>query len=171
MGTFRLSPALKAKGEQAEQDFRAWLDWSRVAYMYVEQSPLYVPESLRGRIKRPDFLVGVPRVGLMAFDVKAKQVNDGMLIFDHAEVEKLALFASMFHLTLHFVCMVGSDDSAQRWVPLNELAQAPAEWRRRQRVVRYPFERAVTIPADLPFLQALCRICSLPDASQAPSGR
>lgn len=71
---FTLPPELKAKGEQAEAAFRDWLNRSGVAYMYVEQSPLTVPERLRGRIKRPDYLVGIPHAGILAFDVKAKSI-------------------------------------------------------------------------------------------------
>lgn len=84
---FTLSPELKAKGEKAEADFRAWLNRSGVAYMYVEQSPLTVPEALRGRIKRPDYLVGIPHAGTLAFDVKAKYVYADHFIFDEDEVQ------------------------------------------------------------------------------------
>ena len=45
---FHLPPALKAKGDQAEAAFRAWLNQSGVAFLYVEQSPLNVPDKLRG---------------------------------------------------------------------------------------------------------------------------
>jgi Holliday junction resolvase len=98
-------PELKAKGEQAETDFRDWLNWSGVGYMYVEKSPLNVPERLRDRIKRPDYLAGIPHAGILAFDVKAKSVYDGDFIFDWEEIEKLARFARLFNLTGYFACL------------------------------------------------------------------
>lgn len=55
---FRLPADRKAKGEEAEASFRTWLNQSGVAFLYVEQSPLNVHDRLRGRIKRPDYLVG-----------------------------------------------------------------------------------------------------------------
>jgi hypothetical protein len=67
-GMFTLPPELKAKGQQAEADFRDWLNRSGVGYMYVEHSPLHVPERLRGRINWPDYLVGIPHAGTPAFD-------------------------------------------------------------------------------------------------------
>jgi hypothetical protein len=61
-----------------------------------------VPESLRGRIKRPDYLVGIPHGGILAFDVKAKSISDGHFIFELDEVEKLVRFARLFNLTVYF---------------------------------------------------------------------
>jgi hypothetical protein len=67
----RIDPADAAKGAAAERAFQAWLDGSVLPHMYVEQSPRTVPVPLRGQIKRPDYLLGIPGVGLVAFDVKA----------------------------------------------------------------------------------------------------
>lgn len=89
-GMIQLSPELKAKGEHAEAAFRAWLNRSGVAFLYVEQSPLNVPDKMRGWIKRSDYLVGIPYAGSMAFDVKAKSTYDDKLIFEVGELDKLA---------------------------------------------------------------------------------
>ena len=92
------SPADRAKGEAAEHAFAHWLDASVLPHLYVEQSPLTVPAPLRGQIKRPDYLVGIPGVGLVAFDVKAKTVYEREgLIFDLDEVLKPVSYT---HLTL-----------------------------------------------------------------------
>ncbi|TPK79020.1 hypothetical protein FJ936_30025 [Mesorhizobium sp. B2-4-13] len=155
---FTLSAELKAKGALAEAAFAAWLDSSGVAYMYVEQSPFTVPAGLKGRIKRPDYLVGLPHIGLLAFDVKAKSVYRGKLVFELAEVERLACFARMFHLTLYFVCVDGDDAELHRWVPLAELARRPVEVRNRRRVVTYPAAEAHQARLALPFLDVLFQV-------------
>jgi len=54
-----------------------------------------VPVPLRGRIKGPDLLVGIPGAGLVAFDVKSKTICP-----DRAEIQKLRDFAGLFHLTV-----------------------------------------------------------------------
>ena len=64
----------RIQGAAAEDRFRAWLDRCHLPHIYVEQSPLTFPENLHGTIKRPDFLVGVPTIGTIAVDVKAKRV-------------------------------------------------------------------------------------------------
>jgi hypothetical protein len=55
-----IAPADAAKGEAAELAFRQWLDAAVLPHIYVEQSPLTVPVPLRGQIKRPDYIVGIP---------------------------------------------------------------------------------------------------------------
>lgn len=152
---FILPAALKAKGEQAEAGFRAWLDWSGVAYMYVEQSPLTVPAGLRGRIKRPDYIVGIPHAGSLAFDVKAKTDYEGVLIFDAAEVAKLALFARLFNLTPYFACLDLDDERRHWWVPLAELQLRLPERRGKRAVLTFPITEALEVQAEQSFLEAV----------------
>lgn len=156
---FRLSPDLKAKGERAEAAFRSWLNESGVAFLYIEQSPLNVPDALRGRLKRPDYLVGVPFTGMMAFDVKAKTAYDGKLLFEVGEVDKLARFADFFHLTVHFACLDLDQPDRLYWVPLRGLIGRTPERRGRARVLTYSLDEAFTVGLDEPFLQAAMRLC------------
>lgn len=153
---FRLPPELKAKGEKAEADFRAWLNRSGVAYMYVEQSPLTVPEGLRGRIKRPDYLVGLPHAGIFAFDVKAKTVYDGHLIFDREEIEKQFRFARQFNVTCYLACLDLEREGHHWWVPLADLMMQEPQWRARRRVVEVKVAHAFSVNmAELSFLGAV----------------
>lgn len=96
--------ARKAQGEAAEARFRAWLDRCVLPHMYVEQSPLTVPASLRGEIKRPDFLVGLPTIGTLAFDVKAKTVYQDAILIDADEHRTFRNFETFFNITLWYVC-------------------------------------------------------------------
>lgn len=155
-GMFRLSPELKAKGDKAEADFRAWLNRSGVAFMYVEQSPLTVPEAMRGRIKRPDYLVGVPRTGTLAFDVKAKTLYEGRLIFDVAELEKQQRFARMFNLTTLLACLDLEQDGHLWWVELTELLARKPEWRGKRQVITMEVNKAYAVnTSELSFLGAV----------------
>jgi hypothetical protein len=157
-GMFRLSPELKAKGERAESAFRSWLNESGVAFLYIEQSPLNVPDAQRGRLKRPDYLVGVPFTGMMAFDVKAKTAYDGKLLFEVGEVDKLARFADFFHLTVHFACLDLDRPEQIHWVPLRGLIGRTPERRGRARVLAYPLDEAFMVSLDEPFLEASRRL-------------
>lgn len=96
--------AMKAQGNAAEAKFMAWLDRCSLPYMYVEQSPLTVPEGFRGEIKRPDFLVGIPTVGLIAFDVKAKTVYNDTVIIDAYEHRTFKNFETCFNITVWYAC-------------------------------------------------------------------
>lgn len=151
---FKLPAELKAKGEQAEAAFRAWLNRSGVAFLYVEQSPLNVPDKMRGKIKRPDYLVGIPYAGSMAFDVKAKTAYDDHLLFDVGEVDKLARYSAHFHVSVYFACLDLEAPERFYWVALRDLIGRVPEWRGKARVVAIPTAEAFEVTFTLPFLDA-----------------
>lgn len=94
----------RRQGEAAEMRFRAWLDRCALPHIYVEQSPLTIPAALKGEIKRPDFLVGIPAIGTIALDVKAKSVYGDTLIFDHYEHRTLLNFELYFSMSVWLAC-------------------------------------------------------------------
>lgn len=94
----------KAQGQAAEDRFRAWLDRCHLPHIYVEQSPMTIPQHLRGEIKRPDFLVGIPTIGTIAVDVKAKQVFRDTFIIDAYEHRTLLAFETFFNTSVWFAC-------------------------------------------------------------------
>lgn len=117
----RIDPADKAKGDRAELRFRQWLDADVLPHLYIDQTPMSVPAPMRGQIKRPDYIVGVPGVGAVAFDVKAKGIFNGHLVFDLEEVRRLRLFARVFHMTVYFACLDPDGGHLSYWVRLDQL--------------------------------------------------
>ena len=103
----------KAQGDAAEARFRAWLDRCMLPHIYVEQSPMTLPHGLSdshgGRIKRPDFLVGIPPIGTLAFDVKAKTIYDHHILIDAAEHAALLHFEQFFSIAVWFICFPPGD--------------------------------------------------------------
>ena len=59
----------------------------RLPFIYVTRDLQSVPRLFRGSLKRPDYLVALPFVGTMAFDVKAKNLYEGCFVFDVAEIK------------------------------------------------------------------------------------
>lgn len=94
----------KVQGQAAEDRFRAWLDRCHLPHIYVEQSPFTFPEHLKGEIKRPDFLVGIPSIGTIAVDVKAKRVYQDAILIDTAEHHTLLMFETCFNISVWFAC-------------------------------------------------------------------
>ena len=77
------------KGEGGERALQDWLDRSRLAYLYLDQTPLTIPAAHRADIKRPDFLVAVDGLGTIAVDAKAKSFIDGCFVLDASERRRL----------------------------------------------------------------------------------
>lgn len=62
----QVSPELQARGADAEASFQAWLDESRLPFLYATQNQQSVPKHFKGQLKRPDYLVALPFVGMTA---------------------------------------------------------------------------------------------------------
>ncbi|MFY0689169.1 MAG: hypothetical protein JXQ90_18510 [Cyclobacteriaceae bacterium] len=63
-------------GEDGEKLFKEWLDKSGLAYLYVKQDPdQYATLFGNQNVKRPDFLVLLDSIGLIAVDVKNYQLS------------------------------------------------------------------------------------------------
>jgi hypothetical protein len=150
-----------AKGVAAERTFAAWLDASVLPHLYIDQTPLTVPEHLRGEIKRPDYLVGIPWLGLIAFDVKAKTIFGGKLIFDLDEVRKLRVFSRFFHLTVFFACLDPDGGPNGYWVRLDQLDEVPAVRRNGRLTLALPCSAALPVSLNHPFYEAFMRAVAL----------
>lgn len=77
------------QGEGGERALQDWLDRSRLAYLFLDQTPLTIPATLRADLKRPDFLVAVEGLGTVAVDAKAKSFIDGCFVLDISERRRL----------------------------------------------------------------------------------
>lgn len=81
-------------------------------HMFIEQSPLTMPESLKDEIKRPDFLVGIPAIGTIAVDMKAKRVYADTIIIDAYEHRTLLNFETFFSTSVWFACFPPDEANA-----------------------------------------------------------
>ncbi len=136
----------KAIGAAAEDRFRAWLDRCHLPHIYVEQSPMTIPQHLRGEIKRPDFLVGIPTIGTIAVDVKAKQVYQDAIIIDAYEHRTLLNFETFFNISVWFACFPPDTPYACHLFLNRSLAGLPTSRLKGKDVVAVPLK--MTRPAD-----------------------
>lgn len=148
-----IKPEHVARGQEAEAHFQAWLEASRFPYFYIDQSVSTFARHLRGDLKRPDYFVGIRGVGLIGFDVKAKTVYRGALIFDAEEIRRLANFGILFNVSVYFACLKPRGSGAWwAWVP--ELAlRAPATHQRG--VISMPVRELQSVSFRTPFDVAL----------------
>jgi hypothetical protein len=131
----------RARGLAAENRFRAWLDRCTLPHIFVEQSPFTIPQSLKGDIKRPDFLVGIPAIGTIAVDVKAKSVYDDAIIIDAYEHRTLMNFETFFSMSVWFACFPPDEPHTCLLVLNRTLAGLP--------VTRRKSDDAITVPLKL----------------------
>ncbi len=151
----------RAQGDAAEQKFRAWLDRCILPHMYVEQSPLTVPKGLKGEIKRPDFLVGVPTIGTLAFDVKAKTVYDNQIIIDAYEHRTFQNFETFFNMRVWYVCFPPDELSTCHLFLNSDLTGLPIVNRRGQASIAMPIKDTATADPRRDFMGVLLSAISL----------
>ncbi len=151
----------RAQGDVAEQKFRDWLDRCVLPHMYIEQSPLTVPKGLTGEIKRPDFLVGIPTIGTLAFDVKAKTVYDNSIIIDAYEHRTFMNFETFFNMTVWYVCFPPEGQHICHLFMNRNLATLPVSKRRGEASIAMPLKDAVTADSRRDFMAVLLSAISL----------
>jgi hypothetical protein len=120
-----------------------------------------MPQPLRGEIKRPDFLVGVPTIGTIAVDVKAKRVYADTLIIDAYEHRTLLNFETFFNITVWFACFPPDEPHTCHLFLNRALAGLPTKTVKSKQVIPVPLR--VTKPADerRDFMAALLGAISL----------
>ena len=158
----RLSPSeRRQQGDAAEQKFMGWLDRCVLPYMYVEQVPLTVPKGLKGEIKRPDFLVGIPTIGTIAIDVKAKTVYDNAIIIDAYEHRTFQNFETFFNITVWYVCFPPGDPVTCHLFMNRELGRQPTIERKGAASIAMPLRDTVTADPRREFMAVLLSAISL----------
>jgi hypothetical protein len=156
-----LPSELIARGAAAERDFQAWLDASTLPYIYANQSQETVPEPYRASLKRPDYIVSLPYIGAMAFDVKSKSLYEEAFIFDASEVDRLATFDQLFRITTFFACLDPEGSPVSVWFRVSDLATYEITRRGGKRVLIVPFAHGLVVDMRSPFQEAFGRVISL----------
>src|SRR4249919_441292 len=92
------------QGEGGERALQDWLDRSRLAYPFLDQTSLTMPATHRADIKRPDFLVAIEGLCTVAIDAKAKAFIGGHFVLDASERRRLDGFESEFGMPVWYAC-------------------------------------------------------------------
>jgi hypothetical protein len=151
----------RAIGAAAEDRFRAWLDRCHLPHIYVEQSPMTIPQHLKGEIKRPDFLVGIPTIGTLAVDVKAKTVYDDAILIDAYEHRTLAAFETFFNLSVWFACFPPNAPHTGYLFLNRDLARLPVTTVKGTPAIAVPLRLTRAVDERRDFMAALLGAISL----------
>ena len=116
---------------QVEQAFKEWLDSKNYPYLRIDDSIDTMPEFFRGVTKRPDFLLVVRHLGIIAIDVKEGEPYPGkdFILDEKEEVIKYLQFERVMRLPVWFV--FGSQKyqySTWYWIPLSKKVEK-TDWK------------------------------------------
>jgi len=100
---FKTSENRIDKGRQGETDFNNWLHNNGLSYLYVDQSIETFSTLFKGNVKRPDFLLLLESVGMIAIDVKNhKQYKNTYSLNMESEFLRSLSFERLFRLPLWY---------------------------------------------------------------------
>ncbi len=161
-----LSPEQRiARGEGGERALQDWLDRSKLAYLFLDQTPLTMPAMHRADLKRPDFLVAIEGLGTIAVDAKAKAFIDGHFVLDASERRRLDGFESVFGIPVWYACFPPGDPWLAYLFSNRELIGAAVIHDPARQIIRAPLSLGFAAPpASVSFAAALLR-AGAPDAA------
>ena len=119
------------------------------------------PESLHGKIKRPDFMVGVPTIGTIAADVKAKRIYADSIIIDADEHRTLVNFETYFSTSVWFACFPPDEPHVCHLILNRNLAGLPVTGRKGKPSIAVPLKLARLADERRDFMAALLGAISL----------
>jgi hypothetical protein len=154
-----LSPIQRIEqGEGGERALQDWLDRSRLAYLFLDQTPLTMPATHRADIKRPDFLVAIEGLGTVAVDAKAKAFIDGHFVLDASERRRLDGFETAFGIPVWYACFPPNEPDLCHLFRNRELMGAAVIHDPARQIIRSPLILGFTFePASVSFAAALLR--------------
>lgn len=109
------------KGNRGEERLNAWFSNQGMSYVYVNQSPKYFASLFQGEVKRPDFLLLMESIGILAVDAKNCRLSKyGNYTLSHEELRKAANFERLFRMPVWYVFR-HSDEAGERWLWISLL--------------------------------------------------
>jgi hypothetical protein len=115
------------KGKIGEDKFRSWLDARLIPFFGVDQKQDRLSVSLKQKFKskRPDFIIFVPKIGLIIVDVKylsIDSVNKAFLL-DPEDIEKYSNLEKNFNYKVWFAFSNASLNDVWYWVSVAEVLE------------------------------------------------
>ncbi|ACZ11989.1 NERD domain-containing protein [Sulfurospirillum deleyianum] len=104
------------KGKDGEQAFLEWLDQNGFSYLYINQDTDSFPQLFKNHVKRPDFLVLIDSIGLIAVDVKnyKKHQEKYCPLPYESELKKTLSFERMFRIPVWYAYK--NEESSWLWI-------------------------------------------------------
>lgn len=110
------------KGLVGEAALNEWLKSIGISYLYINQSPDTFANLFKGSLKRPDFLVLLESIGMIAVDVKNYiQFNGEYSLPLESELKRVLTFERLFRIPVWYAYFGEQDDGSQVWYWISAL--------------------------------------------------
>jgi len=128
--TISASQSIQAQGQHGEDRFAAWLDRNGFGYVYISQTQETFATLFHGDVKRPDFLVLLDSIGILAVDVKNYKASGGVLTLTwDTEISRVLTFERIFRLPVWYAYLQ-EEEAGETWYWISALKAVEAGERR-----------------------------------------
>lgn len=108
------------KGNEGEEAFLKWLNQNNFSFIYVHQDKKTFATLFKNALKRPDFLILIDGIGLIAVDIKnIKEFNGAYSLPIKNELKKTLTFERTFRMPVWYV--YANNQKFDKWFWINSL--------------------------------------------------
>lgn len=115
--------SIKEKGKIGEARLNAWLKSIGISYVYLDQSQDTFPDLFKGNVKRPDFLVLLESIGLIAVDAKNYTLTAAgeYTLPLETELKRVLAFERLFRIPVWYAYMGKDSETTSVWYWISAL--------------------------------------------------
>jgi hypothetical protein len=130
---------IQALGQHGENRFADWLNNQGLGYVYVSQARETFATLFHDAVKRPDFMVLLDSIGVLAVDVKNYKASFGELTLGwDTEITKVLTFERVFRLPVWYAYLQEVDGN-EVWYWISALKAVEVGDRRRNEKTQQDF--------------------------------
>lgn len=108
----------EALRKEAEDALNEWLKSIGVSYLYVDQKIETFATLFSDALKRPDFLVLLESIGMIAVDAKNYQASGGTYTIDMDDIRKGLAFEQVFRIPVWYAYYDRENPECWKWISL-----------------------------------------------------
>lgn len=114
--------SIEYKGQLGEAALNQWLKKEGLSYLYVSQSPETFATLFQGQVKRPDFLILLESIGMIAVDAKNRSLYKGEYSLPFkSELRRVLTFERLFRIPVWYAYMGEQDGAGTAWYWISAL--------------------------------------------------
>lgn len=110
----------RGKGPAGEARLNSWFQENCINYMSVKQTPETFAHLLSGHAKRPDFIIILESLGMIAVDAKNCRLSNGYYTLNKDEVKRALTFEMITRMPFWFLFLYESGGFAS-WYWISAL--------------------------------------------------
>lgn len=137
----------KIKGKIGEAKFEKWLIKNKIPYIRFDQSANW-NLNLFKKVKRPDYMILVPHIGMFLVDVKTRRMESGNFCMNFEEAEKFQQLQRYFNLQVWYAIAEVSEYNKWHWVSNDVLLEMKLQTKGEKNKKYFLLPRKSTISID-----------------------